>query len=324
MNNENFDPNQEAAAPQTPEDPAQTPPTPQDSYSYPPLPRTRRIGTLTMGFALIVTGIIALVATFYPAFDIFTVLKLSPIIFVFLGLEILIGYFRHKGEKLKYDFLSGFVCFVLICGGVVLSLIPTFWDYFGPDTWRVRDQVSDLIEDDLYERLQTNGNIRSLYVNIELPYYERINYKEDPAALTDKTNAYISISLAGSFSNEKDFARECRSILDKIPDTAYRIRQINFNDRGNHGETYSLDLHDKFQLNLKTSALAELVEVRTYDEYDEEEYSDEEYEDMEPQSDASIPETTESSSGVSSEAPVAAAAEASPEGMDAPDNSLAA
>lgn len=181
--------------------------------------------------------------------------------------------------------------------------------------------MSDLIEDDLYERLQTNGNIRSLYVNIELPYYERINYKEDPAALTDKTNAYISISLAGSFSNEKDFSRECRRILDKIPDTAYRIRQINFNDRGNHGETYSLDLHDKFQLNLKTSALAELVEVRTYDE---EEYIDEEYEDMEPQSDASIPETTESSSGVSSEAPVAAAAEASPEGMDAPDNSLAA
>ena len=102
MNNENFDPNQEAAAPQTPEEPAQTPPTPQASYSYPPLPRTRRIGTLTMGFALIVTGIIALVATFYPAFDIFTVLKLSPIIFVFLGLEILIGYFRHKGEKLKF------------------------------------------------------------------------------------------------------------------------------------------------------------------------------------------------------------------------------
>lgn len=101
MNNENFDPNQEAAAPQTPEDPAQTPPTPQDSYSYPPLPRTRRIGTLTMGFALIVTGIIALVATFYPAFDIFTVLKLSPIIFVFLGLEILIGISAIREKSLN-------------------------------------------------------------------------------------------------------------------------------------------------------------------------------------------------------------------------------
>ena len=101
-------------------------PTPSRKREEP----VRRVGTMTMGFALIVTGIVALAAMFKPSLDLVFVFKLSPLIFVLLGVEILYNYFAHKGQKLKYDLLSGFVCFVLIVAGGCLAAVPAAWNYF--------------------------------------------------------------------------------------------------------------------------------------------------------------------------------------------------
>ena len=80
--------------------------------------------------ALIAAGICAIVSLFYPQFDIIAVLKLAPAVLIFLGLEILINYFFHREDTLKYDFLSGFVCFLLICASVGAVAIPPIWKQY--------------------------------------------------------------------------------------------------------------------------------------------------------------------------------------------------
>ena len=63
----------------------------------------RRVGTLTMGVALIVSGVVALLCMFLPSFNLLFVLKFSPLIFVFLGLEVLYASIFRRGERIKYD-----------------------------------------------------------------------------------------------------------------------------------------------------------------------------------------------------------------------------
>ncbi|MFR9190420.1 MAG: hypothetical protein ACLVL7_09465 [Anaerotruncus massiliensis (ex Togo et al. 2019)] len=68
-------------------------PTPSRKREEP----VRRVGTMTMGFALIVTGIVALAAMFKPSLDLVFVFKLS-LIFVLLGVEILYNYLPTRAK----------------------------------------------------------------------------------------------------------------------------------------------------------------------------------------------------------------------------------
>ncbi len=74
-----------------------------------------------MGVSLIVTGALLLISMFYKEFDLVWVMKFAPVILVFLGIETLIAYFTNDGEKIKYDFLAGFYCFLLICTAFILT-----------------------------------------------------------------------------------------------------------------------------------------------------------------------------------------------------------
>ena len=64
---------------------------------------THRIGTITLGGMLITFGILFLLRIFVASITFDIIFKLWPMIFIFLGLEILIANFRQKDLKLIYD-----------------------------------------------------------------------------------------------------------------------------------------------------------------------------------------------------------------------------
>ena len=88
--------------------------------------KTRRIGTITFGIALIFSGIFCLLCLFVPDFDFLSVLRYAPVLLVFLGIEILVSHFLYPGHRMKYDFLSGFFCFLLILVSYTLLIIRVF------------------------------------------------------------------------------------------------------------------------------------------------------------------------------------------------------
>ena len=233
----------------------------KEPYVYPPIaPKqpVRRVGTLTMGLSLIAVGIVALICMIDPNFDLTLVVKFAPLIFVFLGIEILVGYFfARKGEKLKYDFLSGFVCFLLICGAAGVSTLPYLWDYWGPQVYQQQEQLSEQIEETMYSRLSSNKGIRSLdvYLNLNDRYSKDTTYDTLPAT----ANIHMNIALFGPFEDEKAFARACKNILTKIADYPVNFTSINFSSDWENDGYANLDISDRFQRDMDADTLSQLV-----------------------------------------------------------------
>ena len=73
----------------------------------------RRVGTLTLGVCLIVCGVLFLCYFFVPHFNWDLALKIAPAAgLILLGCEVL--YFAARPQRWKYDFLSVFLCIVLM------------------------------------------------------------------------------------------------------------------------------------------------------------------------------------------------------------------
>ena len=194
----------------------------------PPVAPIRRVGTLTMGLSLIVAGVVALICTFIPSFPLVTALKFAPLIFVFIGIEVLIAYFFHKGERIRYDFLSTIVCFLLICGCVALSAVPLAWQYIGPEALNVRESLEDEVENHIYDAVQSSVKISSARINAYLPHVIPIDQNTDYNELLDKTNVYVSFSLSGPYTSKEAFAKDCRKILDKLSTLPFHYKNIFF------------------------------------------------------------------------------------------------
>lgn len=65
--------------------------------------KTHKVGTLTLGAMLVTFGVLFLLRIFLPDLSFEFIFKLWPVIFIFLGLEILYSNFIQKVEKLIYD-----------------------------------------------------------------------------------------------------------------------------------------------------------------------------------------------------------------------------
>lgn len=85
--------------------------------------KTHRVGTLTFGVMLITFGVLFLLRIFLPYLSYSIIFKLWPIIFIFLGLEILIANFVQKEEKLIYDKTAFALTIVLTFFAMGMSIV---------------------------------------------------------------------------------------------------------------------------------------------------------------------------------------------------------
>lgn len=233
-------------------------------YRFPPVPRVHRVGTLTMGFSLIATGIIALISTFYPGFDLTAAFKLSPVIFIFLGIEILIAYFFHREERIKYDFLSGIVCFFLICGGLVLTALPTVWSYVGPEAQFAREQAESEVENNIYQALQSIPSVESVSVDTDLSYKVPYTAGSDLEKLAARARIHVYANLSGPFKDEKSFAEASKALLNQLNSLPYQFRSVTI-DYSDESRRFDLNLSTPFQYQISVDKLANLVDSDWYE-----------------------------------------------------------
>ena len=64
----------------------------------------RRVGTVTAGIVLVVFGWLFLLRIFIPSLHNTFIISLWPLIFIFLGIEIILSYIINKEEKMRFDF----------------------------------------------------------------------------------------------------------------------------------------------------------------------------------------------------------------------------
>ena len=105
-----------------------------------PTPRkVRRVGTFTMGLCLVIAGIALVAGMFRPGWDMLNLFKLTPLVLVALGAELLVASAARGDTRLKYDFLSTVMCFFLLLAGFAGVVGMKVAEYASPETcsaWR--------------------------------------------------------------------------------------------------------------------------------------------------------------------------------------------
>jgi UDP-N-acetylmuramyl pentapeptide phosphotransferase/UDP-N-acetylglucosamine-1-phosphate transferase len=90
--------------------------------------KTHRVGTITLGGMLVTFGILFLLRIFLTGLSFEVIFKLWPIIFIFLGGEILIANFQQKEEKLVYDKTAFALIIILSFFAMGMSIVEFIMD----------------------------------------------------------------------------------------------------------------------------------------------------------------------------------------------------
>lgn len=231
-----------------------------------PRQRVRRVGTFTMGAALIITGLSICVSLLVPAFDITLVVKLAPLVLVALGAEVLFWSAHQGGMKIKYDFLSMLVCFVLLCGSIGAAAVPVLWRYYGPDREMTENRLANELVDAAYPALK-NQNLRNMSVNVSLTGVE-FDTDMTLSQLTAQDYVGVNVTLRSPFEDADGFAAACRGVLDVLKGLNVPISYVDFY-ADSETDHYSLSISGRYDWDASARQLAEMVYHEVYTENDE-------------------------------------------------------
>ncbi|MDD4850071.1 MAG: hypothetical protein PHO10_05165 [Gemmiger sp.] len=252
MNMENPNPNQNEA------NGAQTPPT----YTQQPPRKVRRVGTFTLGLVLVMAGVLLTAKILMPNFDLGLVLRFSPLVLITLGVEVLV-YATRPDVTLKYDFLSIFVCFLVICGAACSGVAVQLARYYTPDRNYAQQHLARQLEDASYTALQPqSGLIRDLGANVWLRQPVDVGTVSALALadLTAEDDVQLNITMLNQYPSAAAFAADCKTILDAAVAAGLPVTHYYFDtwmeEIYDGGTSYQLDIDGPWLKNADAARLA--------------------------------------------------------------------
>ena len=220
----------------------------------------RRVGTFTLGVCLVMVGVLALIALFNPHFDFLLVAKCSPLILILLGIEVLIAYIKNDGEKIKYDFLSGIVCLLLIFASFGIACAVPFLQYFGPERYVAEAEVTQSVYDLAYDKLSSLPLISSLDVDVELHGIAG-DFPSTYEQLSPSDFVCLYLELSPAYATKLEFAQACSTVFQSLSSLPLNVRyHVHIDGEDPNGYDYSLHTSDRFTMNHPAEEL--VAEVR--------------------------------------------------------------
>lgn len=204
-----------------------------------PHERTRRVGTVTMALFLIFMGVIMLVSVFVPTLNLIFIARLSPVIFILLGLEILLYSFFDKKHQIKYDFASIILCLFLIGGTLMAGIFPLLiqrsWQE--DEVYRVKhsqlNQISDqiLAENDLL--LDVSWNIGVYNTNM---FWENSLFFDRSAELTERLVETVShvganVTLTKNYETKEAFLLDAQKAIVALKPFVPELEWVQINSK---------------------------------------------------------------------------------------------
>ena len=235
----------------------------------------RRVGSITLGICLITAGIFFLAYHFLPNFDVQLVLKIVPAAgLVLLGCEVL--YYATKPQRGKYDFVSVFVCLVLMACCFGLTLLPLVWEQIDPDNQLVAQKLSDDYQRSVYEKFQQEASdirLKDMGCWVELYRYDGGEGK----LTSDNTETLeLNVWLQGPYDSAEAFAKDCRRLTNVAQQMEVQPKQIGFFCRGSSDadkelasgslvqkENYELYLNGAVQLDWTAEEMEKATDVES-------------------------------------------------------------
>lgn len=248
------------------------PPAPASPPTASPLrvqpQKIRRVGTFTMGLSLMATGGAAIYSLFNPAINLLSIFRFTPVILIFLGLEILV-FAILGGSKLKYDFLSMVVCALLIGTTFCLSAIPFAYTHWGPERSYTENRLEGELYDLCYQQLGDNSNVSSVAVSVDL----RTRTADESLTVSSLTSGdwvRCTIELDGDYPSSMAFAQRCNAVMSKLLKTGVEFDSVVITSYGN--VYYELDLNGRYRQSMTADKLEQFVTAspQTDEDSDEE------------------------------------------------------
>ena len=228
-------------------------------------PPVRRVGTVTLGLSLILTGLAITAWFFVPGFDIIFFAKLAPLVLVFLGVEVLWASARRKGEeRLRLDFLAAFMSFLLICASLCAATLPAVWRWYGPERSATEQRLSAELEEQLLAAFQGQDVLGcTSWVNLGGYEFDR---EMTLAGLRAEDQAGVNVTLGGTVENGGEFAARAAALLPALRDAG--VDRAYFYWSG-EDESWDLDLDGVFDMNADATRLSQMGrhQVQVVDEF---------------------------------------------------------
>lgn len=251
--------------------PTGTYPSPQEAPALSGMPappaekprRVRRVGTLTMALCLIAAGVLLVLYVFLPGLNLLPLARLSPVVLVLLGAEILWANIRHGGGKMKYDILSIFICLVLIGGSLTVATVHRYV-FRGEEAAVEQTRLEQELEQASRQALAENGGPQvgsvEWYVGLDGRYLPGLKAGD----LRPEHTVQLRVSLEAAPAGAGAYAAGCRAVLDKllplVPHLDYAsFYSASFEEQGARCR-YVLWLADRYQIADTGLPLENLVE----------------------------------------------------------------
>lgn len=213
------------------------------------------IGVFSSAASLIVMGIAMLIALNSPE-GIAGCLKFAPIMLVFLGVEILYSVIRNKSVRVKFSAKSVILAFSLIGISFGLSLISALYSVTGNERINAESRICNIAEEELSKVIKSDS-VKSVKVSASLFGDDILRYRT-PSDLTDGDRLNVSVDFGEAQITVREFARECREIMDGIFSLPYKFGTLRIvaDDGINR---YTLNLDCLYQADFTAEQLAPLV-----------------------------------------------------------------
>lgn len=188
--------------------------------------KQRRVGTITLGLALIMIGVLIPVSLFYPEMA-GSVMKFSPIILVALGIEVLVYAIWFRNEKLIYDGLSVFLAIIITLATVAASYISPIVDR-ATGMAKLHAEVLHTSRADMRQFLKDEGINGS--VEIGYSYDDFYFFIEEPndERLELEMRFYLNYPEEAS-SKKENIAKDIVKIVNRIEEDSRITNSIYFN-----------------------------------------------------------------------------------------------
>lgn len=209
-------------------------------------PQPRWAGRITLGIALIVTGVLVTCGLLMPNLDLFMLAKFAPLILVALGIEILIASCRRDNRQVKIGFGTTLLCLVLISGSIGFSLLPQVWNIYGPGYWEKEAAVRAEIE-------------QAIYSKMDATHFDSLAVSVLPSASKEAPSIVVNAQLRGTYASAEEFAQAAAPVLQLLAENHVDYTHLENSDpAGSWTLTVSSGVYSL--TNVTAQQLTEMVE----------------------------------------------------------------
>lgn len=219
--------------------------------------RVRRVGTLTMGCVMILAGVVICISLFGGGPSLELLFRLSPLILVALGVEVLLAS-RQKNQRLKYDFVSIFLSFVLVGATLCFAAVPLVWNYIGPTRARAENNLEQQIYNRIYQQVGAD-TVQGMQVYVSLNALEVKNADLTLEDLSKGGSAHISIQLQPEYADPAKLAAAAADINSHIFELGLVNISVSYMAEQPQQTEYSLHLEGLYGMDQTAAQMEQQV-----------------------------------------------------------------